>query len=189
MSVYKKLSKARVIFQKSDVKKTGHNKFSNYYYFELADIMPRINEICDELGLFGFVSFGKEISVLKICCVDDPKTFVRIKTPMAEANLKGCHPIQNLGAAESYIRRYLWVAAFEIVEHDALDSSAPIKNTEEPKYLKAVKYLNSKGISDGEICLYFNISLVSQLDDDHFESIRDMIKSDSILDAFKNRIK
>jgi hypothetical protein len=46
---------------------------------------------------------------------------------MAEANLKGCHPIQNLGAVETYTRRYLWVTAMEIVEHDALDSSAPIK--------------------------------------------------------------
>ena len=41
--------------------------------------------------------------------------------------LKGCHPIQNLGAVQTYIRRYLWVTAMEIVEHDALDSSAPIK--------------------------------------------------------------
>jgi hypothetical protein len=47
---------------------------------------------------------------------------------MAEANLKGCHPIQNLGAVETYTRRYLWVTAMEIVEHDALDSSAPIKD-------------------------------------------------------------
>jgi hypothetical protein len=48
---------------------------------------------------------------------------------MAEANLKGCHPIQNLGAVETYTRRYLWVTAMEIVEHDALDSSAPIKES------------------------------------------------------------
>jgi hypothetical protein len=46
---------------------------------------------------------------------------------MADANLKGCHPIQNLGAVETYNRRYLWVTAMEIVEHDALDSSEPIK--------------------------------------------------------------
>jgi hypothetical protein len=46
---------------------------------------------------------------------------------MAEANLKGCHPIQNLGAVETYTRRYLWVSAMEIVEHDALDSSPPMK--------------------------------------------------------------
>jgi len=46
---------------------------------------------------------------------------------MADANLKGCHPIQNLGAVETYTRRYLWVTAMEIVEHDALDSSEPVR--------------------------------------------------------------
>jgi len=48
---------------------------------------------------------------------------LQITSPMAEANLKGAHPIQNLGAVETYTRRYLWVTAMEIVEHDALDSS------------------------------------------------------------------
>jgi hypothetical protein len=48
---------------------------------------------------------------------------------MSEAALKGCHPVQNLGAVETYIRRYLWVIALEIVEHDAVDSSEPIKET------------------------------------------------------------
>ena len=45
---------------------------------------------------------------------------------MKEANLKGCHPIQNLGAVETYQRRYLWTALMEIVEHDALDGAAPL---------------------------------------------------------------
>jgi hypothetical protein len=42
---------------------------------------------------------------------------------MADANLKGAHPIQNLGAVETYTRRYLWVTAMEIVEHDVLDAT------------------------------------------------------------------
>jgi hypothetical protein len=35
--------------------------------------------------------------------------------------------VQNIGAVETYQRRYLWVTAMEIVEHDALDSSEPVK--------------------------------------------------------------
>ena len=41
---------------------------------------------------------------------------------MALAALKGCHPVQNLGASQTYLRRYLWTTAMGIVEHDALDS-------------------------------------------------------------------
>jgi hypothetical protein len=42
---------------------------------------------------------------------------------MGSAALKGCHEVQNIGAVETYQRRYLWVAALEIVEHDALDAT------------------------------------------------------------------
>jgi hypothetical protein len=41
---------------------------------------------------------------------------------MGSAALKGCHEVQNIGAVETYQRRYLWVTAMEIVEHDVLDA-------------------------------------------------------------------
>ena len=72
------------------------------------------------------MSYDSEIASLTITDTDDGTNII-ITSPMAEANLKGCHPIQNLGAVETYTRRYLWVTAMEIVEHDALDSSAPLK--------------------------------------------------------------
>ena len=122
MSVFKKLSKARVMLQQVEMTKSGNNKFAGYKYFELADFMPHINRIFDELGLCGYVSFYKEEAILQIVDVDAPETnSIVITSPMAEASLKGCHPVQNLGAAETYQRRYLWVTALEIVEHDALD--------------------------------------------------------------------
>jgi hypothetical protein len=42
---------------------------------------------------------------------------------MSRAELKGCHEVQNLGAVQTYLRRYLWTTAFEVVEHDALDAT------------------------------------------------------------------
>lgn len=47
---------------------------------------------------------------------------ITITSPMADAPLKGTHPIQQIGACETYSRRYLWVAALEIVEHDGLEA-------------------------------------------------------------------
>ena len=131
MSVYKKLSKARVMLQSIEMTKSGHNKFAGYKYFELGDFMPHINRIFDELGLCGYVSFYKEEAILQIVDTDAPETnSIVITSPMAEAALKGTHPIQNLGAVETYQRRYLWVTALEIVEHDALDSSEPVKEVD-----------------------------------------------------------
>jgi hypothetical protein len=126
MGVHKKLMDARILLQQAPLKKSGHNKFAGYSYFELGDFLPTINQIFARVGLCGVVSFDKELASLTITDTDD-NTSIVITSPMAEANLKGCHPIQNLGAVETYTRRYLWVSAMEIVEHDALDSSAPLK--------------------------------------------------------------
>ena len=124
--VHKKLMQARIMLQNAPLKKSGKNFFAGYSYFELGDFIPTINAIFNEVGLCGVVSYDAEIASLTITDTDDGTNII-ITSPMADANLKGCHPIQNLGAVETYTRRYLWVTAMEIVEHDALDSSAPIK--------------------------------------------------------------
>ena len=126
MGVHKKLMDARIHLQHAPLKKSGHNKFAGYSYFELGDFLPTINSIFFKIGLCGVVSFDKELATLTITDTDDGSE-IKLTSPMADANLKGCHPIQNLGAVETYTRRYLWVSAMEIVEHDALDASAPLK--------------------------------------------------------------
>ena len=126
MGVHKKLMAARMSLQEAPLKKSGHNKFAGYSYFELGDFIPTITEIFYNIGLCGVVSFDKELATLCITDTEDGSQIV-LTSPMADANLKGCHPIQNLGAVETYTRRYLWVSAMEIVEHDALDSSPPVR--------------------------------------------------------------
>ena len=130
MSVHKKLMAARVELLGIKLKKSGHNKFAGYSYFELGDFLPEIQGIFNKLGLCGVVSYDRDVASLTITDVDDG-TVIVITSPMAEANLKGTHPIQNLGAVETYQRRYLWMTAMEIVEHDILDASEPVK--EQPK--------------------------------------------------------
>ena len=120
--VYAKLQKARMALQGTPLKKSGHNKFAGYQYFELGDFLPSINEIFDVLKLCSVISFDKDLATLRIIDTEAGGC-ITFTSPMAEANLKGCHPIQNLGAVETYSRRYLYVTALEIVEHDALDAT------------------------------------------------------------------
>ena len=122
MSVYKKLQQAMMLLQGTKLTKSGKNKFAGYEYFELSDFLPAIQKICNEIGLCGIVSFNHEMAYLQINDVEDG-TSIMFTSPMSSAALKGCHDVQNLGAVQSYLRRYLWVNAFEIVEHDALDAT------------------------------------------------------------------
>lgn len=71
------------------------------------------------------VSFTNELATLTIYDMDDGNK-IEITSPMASAALKGCHDVQNIGAVETYQRRYLWVTAMEIVEHDAIDAAPPV---------------------------------------------------------------
>jgi hypothetical protein len=122
MNIYQKLNAARAKFHSIELKKSGHNKFAGYKYFELGDFIIPALGIFKEVGLTGIISFGKEEASLTIVDVDTENKIV-ITSPMSTAALKGCHEVQNLGAVQTYLRRYLWVAALEIVEHDAIDSS------------------------------------------------------------------
>lgn len=123
MNVYKNLMQARIDLQNTTLTKSGHNKFAGYKYFELGDFIPAIQNIFNGLGLCGTISYTNDLATLTIVDMADMSK-IEITSPMSEAALKGCHAVQNLGAVQTYIRRYLWVTALEIVEHDAIDSSS-----------------------------------------------------------------
>jgi hypothetical protein len=122
MTVYKKLQEARILLQNTKLNKSGKNKFAGYEYFELGDFLPQIQNICKNVGLCGMVSFTATDAYLTIHETEGDG-FVTFTSPMSSAALKGCHDVQNLGAVQTYLRRYLWTNAFEIVEHDALDAT------------------------------------------------------------------
>ena len=127
MTVYKKLQEARYRLVNTQLNKSGKNKFAGFEYFELGDFIPAIQKIFNEVGLCGVVRFA-EFATLTIYDSADGNG-IEFCTPIVNAeNAKG-QAIQSLGATHTYLRRYLWLLAMEIVEHDAVDSVAQ----EEPK--------------------------------------------------------
>ena len=123
MNVFEKLNEARVRFQSANVKKSGTNKFAGYTYYELSDILPAINMLARELKFTCVVNFGADVATLDFVDIEkDAK--ITFTSPMSKASLKGCHEVQNLGAAETYMKRYLYQHCFEIVENDMLDATA-----------------------------------------------------------------
>ena len=129
MNVYEKLNKARVMFQEANVKKSGQNKYAGYTYFELNDILPICNKICNEIKAVCVLNFTETVATLQFIDCEKTDDVITFTSPMSEATLKGCHKVQNLGAVETYIKRYLYQNCFEIAENDALDSQ-PINNNQ-----------------------------------------------------------
>jgi hypothetical protein len=139
MGVYKKLSQARTMLRSTELKKTGRNNFAGYNYFELGDFLHPTLDIFDQLGLMSIVSFTKEEAMLSIVDMDGGGEIV-FTSPFGSAALKGCHEVQNIGAVETYQRRYLYTAAMEVLEHDALDATTGKDN---PKHRPATTNLVS----------------------------------------------
>ena len=122
MNVYSKLQTARVRLQESDLKKSGENKFAGFKYFELGDFLPGINKIFDELKLSSFINFTKEEAKLTIINSEKIDETIEFTCPVADLTLKGANAIQNLGGTQTYLRRYLYMNALEIVENDEFDA-------------------------------------------------------------------
>ena len=88
MSVYKKLSKARVMLQQVEMTKSGNNKFAGYKYFELSDFIIPALDIFQRTGLSGIVSFGTTEATLTITNIDNLEEKIVISSPMSTASLK-----------------------------------------------------------------------------------------------------
>ena len=120
MTVYRKLQAARHELVNSGIKKTGHNKFGGWYYYELGDFIPTVHKIFDAVGLCGVVTFG-EMAMLTIYDTDDGSS-VQFFSPIVYAENSKGQAIQVLGSTHTYLRRYLWLLAMEITESDQIDS-------------------------------------------------------------------
>jgi hypothetical protein len=123
MNIYEKLQQAKYDLQTANLKKTGENKFAHYDYWELSDFQPTIVSLFLKAGLCSYISFSETLAILTIVNIEKTDEIIILTSPMAPADLKGCHAIQNMGAVETYSRRYLYMAALDISEPDALDAS------------------------------------------------------------------
>ena len=139
MSIYAKLAQARVKLQKENLKKTGNNR--SFKYFELKDFLPRVNEIFDELKMCAVVRYSSELATLTIYDCEKDES-IEFTSPMVQKALPSGTEIQNLGAIQTYQRRYLYLTALEIVEDDLVDSIPPEK-TEQKKQESQRRYNES----------------------------------------------
>ncbi|MFA5453177.1 MAG: ERF family protein [Candidatus Methanomethylophilaceae archaeon] len=138
MNIYEKLLEARIILKKQGIKQGGKNEYAKYTYYELADFVPAITDICKEVRIIPMVTFPSN-AVMTITDLDKPDDKIIFESPMSTANLKGCHEVQNLGAVETYLRRYLYQTAFEIIESDFVDASTKNPSQEKTKFDKTAE--------------------------------------------------
>ena len=180
--VHRKLSAARRQFHTLQLRKTGKNTFAGYEYFELGDFLVPALSVFDEFGLGATISFDRELATMTIVDLDNPEDKIVLTSPMGSAALKGCHEVQNIGAVETYQRRYLWVTALEIVEHDALDKTTG-KAEPDPGFISDKQRDDLEALA-GEVgadvprfCKYFGVRTLSQIPADRYHAAVEALKA------------
>lgn len=127
-NIYEKLQKMRLALLEKGIKGSGKNTYAKYSYISLEDILPSITKLMAENKVSSFTSFTKDAATLTLVDCEKPDATIVFTSPMSTAKLKACHEVQNLGAVQTYLRRYLWMTALEIAESDPVDISAGPEN-------------------------------------------------------------
>lgn len=159
----KALQNVRLELQSLKIKPTGRNSYSNYDYYELSDILPHIQSLCQKEGIIALFSIspvsnnGEETATLIIRNVEKPEDEAVVFTsPTAEPEIGkkkdgsgGADPIQNLGGKITYMKRYMYMMAFEIYEQDTVEAYVKTRNNTENK--SETPAINDEQISPAQV--------------------------------------
>lgn len=179
-NVYRALQSMRVKLQEQDIKKSGHNDYSHYDYFELADFLPEINKLALEHNIVCIYEITDKDAILHIADMEDYENRIDFRIPIAELTLKGANAIQNVGGLTTYTRRYLYMIAFEIAESDEFDPNQ--QNTESGanetnKQLITEKDVNAlcaliekKGVTNESVLERYHVDLFNEMTFEQFNS-------------------
>lgn len=131
MTIYQKIAGIQKNLLHNELPKSGYNKFGKFKYYELEDILPAIFTECYEQELFIEFSFSTDLAQLKIRNWKEPGESVITSVPMPEivALNKGMNVMQSEGSYITYLKRYLLVNMFLIVEKDVVDSDKNVKSS------------------------------------------------------------
>lgn len=141
MNVYGKLIEARKRFLDAGVKKKGINRYAEFKYFRLDEIIPTKQEIFREVGLADIITFGNEVATLTIYNVDNPDESIDFMSQLAPDESMIKNPIQKVGAIQTYVRRYLYLLALDIIESDGIEETTdkPVEVEEKSAKTKVKK--------------------------------------------------
>ena len=137
MNLFEKIQNVRNDLRHVKIKMTGKNAYAKYDYFELDDFLPPLTELMLKYKITAMPSFTNEIASLTVINSENPEERYTITSPFGTADLKGCHEVQCIGAVETYQRRYLYQAMFDISESDGLNKIQGADKAEQKPATKA----------------------------------------------------
>lgn len=149
--IHQKIARIQKNLMAMKLPKSGENKFANFKYYELEDILPAIFKECYNQELFLEFSFSLEEAQLKVRNWNEPGESVITSVPMPEIVPlnRGMNIMQSEGSYITYLKRYLLTNLFLIMEKDVVDAIPQNNNVSESVVAsdpvqKVREYIHSK---------------------------------------------
>lgn len=171
----------RVKLQNAKLKKSGKNKFAGFDYFELADFLPKLNELMLEEGVNDRFYIKDNYAILELQKGEEINTytmpFVLFSTPLNKSGQPSMQDIQYLGALNTYYKRYLYLNAFGITDGEVIDSmnNNDLSKNSEPDYRKElIKYCKENNIDMNKVAKDYQLAGRKLSNDDYFDVLCDV---------------
>lgn len=127
IKLLQKLQKGRRIFLNESIQKSGTNNFKKFKYWELKDLIPCKQAICEKLQMETVWDYKKDYFRLSLYDLeqDDTQEPIEFTIPVVVAEGKSMMDMQDKGGVQTYAERYLLQQLFDIVDNDVIDSRDP----------------------------------------------------------------
>ena len=146
-NIYMKIAEINHKLNCTALKKSGFNKFGNFAYYELEDLLPTIEESCYENGLLMQFQFDNSKAVIRFINTDNPKETYSNSIPLQSRelpNLPKMNEFQVYGSMTTYYKRYLLLNTFNISERSIIDNDAYEEMQKKEKSKKPAKKEQAK---------------------------------------------
>lgn len=148
MTVHEKLLHLRLEFAASGVKKTGINMNSAvpFDWYQLEDIMPTFQRLCDKYRLIAYSSITREGAYAMIVDLDNTEGEVRFAIPYADNTIIETKdgravttPMQALGGGITFLRRYLYYLILDLTQSDEVNQNIGLEDKSATVQRKATR--------------------------------------------------
>lgn len=124
MNLYQKVAKIKGEMSSMKFSKTGRNSFTKFNYFQLDDFEPTLEKLCSQYGVVTYFQFALDAARMVVVDADSPADKIEVDSPVDVSFGKTSSKMQDIGAMQTYARRYLFMSFFGITESDFLDEVA-----------------------------------------------------------------
>jgi hypothetical protein len=153
-TILQKLQEARDIIKRSDLKKTGRNKYSKFDYYTPEQVEALVEKACketkticlcnlksDEFGLFQTLDFID---------LEDENNKLHFELRTKHGSLTATNETQQMGGTDTYSERYIKMKVFQIKDNNLdLDSHDNRPKKEYPKTIPAHAQANPRMMGSG----------------------------------------